>query len=202
MKFLTIFALIFAVTSAIHIECRFYIKWWFDASLYTCNVISIDFSVDPTHILSYGGEHFVDKSSNDVKMVEFEGQYCFRFNLARMPRGFTNIFPNVIGLSFMECAFDTLNNELDEYQNLKYFRVVVGQLWSIPRNIFASNLNLTHIDLDLNQIQYVESGLLDHLNNLVYANFDRNVCIQMVAREREEIPGLIEALNSQCGNDY
>jgi hypothetical protein len=197
MKIL-IFLLFIGVTNGINIGCYFTSNSWGFGDLYTCQVTSLDYSGNSTHVQSYNGTHIGNNSTANVQMISFESAECPQFNLTKFPRGFSSIFPNIVGLAFRNCAFDTLaGDELQEYPNLRVFRVWIGNLVRIPGNLFSSNPNMFYIDFDSNKIEHVGEGLLDNVQSSVQVDFSRNICINYGGGARN----VAERLRTQCPDD-
>lgn len=204
MKILLILLLV-GVASGIHIGCEFgYSGWGSLGTIYYCIVVSVNYHTNTNQITGYSGTHLSGNSSSNVGLVYFpEGtNYCQNFNLTTFPVGFSSIFPNLIGLDFRGCAYDTLvGNELEEYPKLKWFRSLWGNLKRIPGNFFASNPDMVYIGFYDNNITNVGGGLLNNLQNLTEVDFRFNPCIHMRATNPSQILNLIEALENQCPDD-
>lgn len=198
MKFFIIL-LIISTTSGLQIDCHFsYDHVWHEiGQVYTCEVISMDFSDNSTDLTSYSGTHVPGNSADDVKAFYF-GTLCPQFGLTFVPRGFLNFFPNFNMLEFNTCTIDTLDgDELDEYPNLERFVLVHSSVQRIPGNLFEFNKNLRYIWFGF-RIMRVGDNLLDDLENLDQAYFWDNSCINQTALTPEEVPALIEGLKIKC----
>lgn len=186
---------------SIKIDCRFNfdVYWPVLGHVYTCEVMSMDFSDNSTFITGFNGTHVSGYSNDDVRMIEFDLRLCPRFNLTIVPKGFLNFFPNFTGLAFYNCSIDFLNgNELDEYPNLEYWFSQNTELTRVPGEFFVSTLGLRFVNFGNNKIQRIGEGLLDHLNDLDRAFFYNNDCISHSAANPTQIPALIRALKEKC----
>jgi hypothetical protein len=196
-----IFLFLFLVSSASGIIINCYFKdgiWNVLGKVYTCEVLSADFSDNSTHITGVGGTHLRGKSSADVKMILFSYNKCPE-NLRKIPKGLLNHFPNFIGLTFSKSPISTLNgDELDEYSNLQYFGHNYSNLRRIPGNFFKSTPNMKYISFWGNKIQNVGAKLLDHLKSLQQVYFYGNSCINKYVESSSRVPGLIEELRQKC----
>jgi FtsZ-binding cell division protein ZapB len=198
MKIFSAFFLISTVNS-IEIGCHFsYDHDWHEiGQVYTCEVISMDFSDNPTHITGYSGDHVLGNSAVDVKAFYF-GTSCPQFNLTIVPKGFLNFFPNFNMLEFNTCSINSLNgDELEDYPNLERFVIVHSNVQRIPGNLFEFNKNLKYIWFGF-QITRVGDGLLEDLGKLEQAYFWDNLCINQTALSAAEVPKLIEGLRENC----
>jgi hypothetical protein len=162
-------------------------------------VFSADFSDKSTHITGVGGSHSSGKSNADVKMITFGRSDGCPENLQKIPKGFLNHFPNLIGLYFKNCPISTLNDdELDEYPNLQYYLHIGSNLTKIPGNFFKSTLNMKYISFSFNEIKNVGANLLDHLKSLQQVWFYENFCIDKYVESSMQVPALIEELRQKC----
>jgi hypothetical protein len=197
-----VFLFLFLVSSAsgIYINCKFKDDTWsVIGKVYTCNVLSTDFSDNSTHITGVKGTHLSGKSNADVKVIEFGLSYKCPENLHKIPKGFSNYFPNFIGLWLSGCQISTLNgDELDEYPNLQYYVHILSDLTSIPGNFFKSTPNMKNINFANNKIQNVGANLLDHLKNLQAVSFHGNSCINNYVYYASQVPALIEELRQKA----
>lgn len=138
MKLLIILLLI-ATTNSIKIGCYFTfgINFVNLGKLYGCDVYSMDFSDNSTHVINFIGNHQYGNSSIDVKGIQFCNYQ--NYNLTAVPKGLLTIFPNIIGFTFAKCNINYLHgNELDEYPNLQFWTFAHTNLERIPGEFFAS----------------------------------------------------------------
>lgn len=144
MKFFLIFlSLAFASVNGIVLECEFVdgsllegnVTLWTD---YSCWVIGVDYSGNATHVSGYTGNHRSNHSATNVRAVFFDEDLCPWFNLTRIPKGFSTIFPNLLGFFYENCAVDTINgDELDEYPDLRWWVIQFSPLERVPGEYFT-----------------------------------------------------------------
>lgn len=201
MKYFLLLILIFSSASAIKISC-YYLDgdWDTIGDVYTCNIASVDFSDNSTHVTEVTGEHKDGRSNDDVKMIWFSYWTCPDFNIKAIPKGLLTFFPNFIAFFFGKCSISHLNgDELEEYPNLQFYaHNNVDDLTRIPGNLFASTPNMKYIGFIFNNIEHVGEGLLDNLKNLKKVSFERNVCIDRYDVTSSDIPELINELKRKC----
>lgn len=141
MKIIIVIFLL-AGASGIEIGCTFRNGGWvIVGSQYTCSVTSIDFGGNTTHITGYNGTHLLGVSNLDVKIIDFKcSNYGSDYDLTFLPKGFLNIFPNMIGFDIGYCNITTLNDDdLNDYQNLEFWASFSGILERIPGSFFCIN---------------------------------------------------------------
>lgn len=192
MKLFLIF-LVIAKVSGIFIKCEFKIINFY-GPLYTCNINSIEFADNSTHITGYSGIHLEGYSSEDVGMI-----YASSLNITKLPKGFLKFFPNFISFYIIYSEIDVFNgDELVEYPNLEYWEFKASNLERIPGNFFSSTPKIKFIDFSTNKIKHVGESLLNNLNILQQFYFFNNVCASLQASNPSQFPALIEALRVQC----
>jgi archaellum component FlaC len=200
MKVLIIFLLLISCANGISVTCEFYNDsiWSVIGKVYYCEVASMNFSDNSTHVTEVSGIHLSEMTNSDVKMIYFSYVNCLQLNLTTIPKGFTNFFPNLIGLQINNCPITSLNgDELEDYPNLEYYVHYQTNLTRISGRFFAPTPKMKAMYFRSNKIQHV-GGLLDNLEDLEYADFYTNVCINRAALSRSQLPGLIEALRQNC----
>jgi predicted nucleic acid-binding Zn-ribbon protein len=198
-----IFLILISSASGIFITCRFNYDygWVVIGDAYACEVTSVNFDDNPTHITSVNGVHLPGHSNANVGMINFgyNNDFCYHFNLTVIPKGFLNFFPNFIGMAYGGCSVNFLNgDELEEYSNLEFYVQSESNLIRVPGNFFASNRNMKVVGFYSNQIQHVGTGLLDNLQHLQEVWVYDEICISMIASNPSEIPALIETLRKNC----
>lgn len=201
MKFLVIFFII-AFANGLHITCNFNFGSFATlGSVYTCDVIDVDFSGDSANLESVTGDHLPSLSNFDVQFVYFSTFNCPKFNLEIVPQNLELFFKNITGLQFESCDINTLKgNELINYKNLKYFCILYTKLAVVPGNLFNTTPNMIFAFFSYNKITEVGSGLLNNLTKLRQAHFGSNVCISKYAAYQGAIPDLIKVLNQNCSH--
>jgi hypothetical protein len=198
MEKILIFVLI-VTASGIKFEGRFTNHDWPVIGMaLTCEVTSVDFSDNSTHITGFLGTHWYGNTNDDVKVIRF-GEYCPQFNLKIIPKGFQKTFPNLVGILFVFCEVEALNgDELNDFPNLEYFVLTHSNVTRIPPNFFAHNLNLRLISIGMSPIEHVGEGLLDNLRNLDTTHFYNTKCIDKYAYTPVATAELIEVLYKNC----
>lgn len=195
MKSLFIVFILFASTSALTFTCEYKEVEWFAIGLnYQCQ--TEPFNVDSSqYVTSISGEHLPDKTNDDVIAIHIAN--CT--NLAYIPKGLLEVFPNLIGIYLDACGILSLTGtELNEYPQLRLFALELSSLDYVPGNLFAQTPDMVLVSFADNKINGIGWNLLSNLNKLSEAYFENNICTNKNAGTIEEIPELIETLNSDC----
>lgn len=199
MKIFLIF-LVIPISSGVNVSCQFSYVHNYELFLndsYTCNVVSIDFSEDSNNYVTSLNETQLGL----VETLTFGYYYvqCPNLNLGVIPKGLSNIFPNMTALLFYYCPVTHLfGDELEEYTKLEILMIQYFNIIRVPPEIFTYNPNMKFVGFYNNEIQHVGHGLLEHLRFLVRADFRGNICVNMKAFVAQEIPALIEHMRNNC----
>jgi hypothetical protein len=169
-------------------------------NVYRCQTRNIPESSNHT-VTNVTGTHETGKTNEDVQLVRIYGNNQLSF----IPRGFTNFFPNLIGIYLTETTFDTLNgDELDEFgEKLTYFGLQVSNLTTISSQLFDFTPNIAHVLLSFNKLESVGRDLFTAVNVTQLGNlyFHSNPCINRNANNQTDIVALISELQVSCPYD-
>jgi hypothetical protein len=203
MKLLLILLLITSA-QAILFTCEFRANNSYSliGEVYTCHVMSIDFS-DETELASYTGSHHQEKSNNDVKMLSI-GFYGGKVDqppsaLPLIPKETSKTFPNLIGVNFKDFNILPLTgDELKDFPDFEWILIMDTNLERIPGNLFAENRYVKLMNFENNKIKRVGDGLLDKLYTPKVIKFLNNVCIHKRWSTPDLISDIKEVLKDQC----
>lgn len=149
-----------------------------------------------THIIDVSGVHQVNYFNSDVKIVVVRDNCDF---LTKIPLGITDFFPNLAGFTLSRCGIRELNgDDLRTYPNIIWFGIESSKLETIPGNLFQHTPLLSGISFGGNQLKSVGFDLLSNLPRLHRVYFANTFCINRVALNEEDIPGLVEELRKKC----
>lgn len=97
-----------------------------------------------------------------------------------LPRGFPNIFPNLISLSITGCGLEKITaSDLLGLEILTDLKLDENKLISLPSDLFVNMKSLERISFKNNEIRYLTSKLFDHSEKLKFANFQGNKAIDV-----------------------
>lgn len=147
-------------------NCRFY------SDKYTCVVSNLTISEPNTRIFKVHGVHLQGKGDNDVEALVISS--C---EMEFLPRGLHRIFPNLQALFLRYTKIHKIVREdLKCLKKLTGFRVVYGELASLPNDLFLDLPNLKYISFYHNEINKLSSQLFttEMRDNLHFVSFDGN----------------------------
>lgn len=136
------------------------------------------------------GNHVAGKFDNDVSVINIQS-----IKSKRIPSGFANTFQHIEGIFAFSSEKVILQAEdLRPFPKLKYFDISWNRLTQLPSDLFDGNSQLEWIDFSENKFKLVGLNILDSLNNLHYANFGDNICINELGRDKTDINRNIKRL--------
>ncbi|KAL7025795.1 hypothetical protein ACKWTF_013638 [Chironomus riparius] len=155
-------------------DCKYETKGWaYIGSLYSCIAEPKDLTLNKT-VESFLGNHEVNGTNDDVKVVSFEN--CQ--NLTFIPQAIHKIFKNFIAIRFFSCQIEELGSfDLSDYHDLKWIVIYGSLITNIPGDFFMNNLNLIYVNFNRNKIKNIGRGLFNGLNSLKQVTMNSNVCI-------------------------
>jgi hypothetical protein len=186
------------VVTGFTVDCDFgMVSYTGIGNVYRCLTRNITESSSHT-VTNVIGTHATGMTNEDVQMVYIHGNYRLSF----VPRGFSNFFPNLIGIYLRYTTFDTLNgDELDEFgEKLTWFGLEGSNLTTISSQLFDSTPNIAHVFFSFNKLESVGRDLFTAVNVTQLENiyFDNNPCISRSANSQANIVALISELQVSC----
>lgn len=98
--------------------------------------------------------------------------------MKKLPKGLSEIIPNIKVLSIHKCGLEEISQEdLKGFKNLKVLLVKNNELTHLPGDLFAENPNVEKISFNGNKLMRIEADILKPLWNLRSANFQDNLKI-------------------------
>lgn len=201
MKSIAIFFALISSCRGVTFDCLFVDQAWSvqEEKRYTCFVTDIQSTIDEklTAVTS-GNGHTSGKSNSDVEIV----QILCKNNLNFVPKEMDKIFTNLIGIKIVDCKLSTLSSDdLESYENLKYFGATTAGIKEIPEELFEPAPNMKAIDFTDNQIKELSREFLrnlEKLKDLTWLSFKGNNCTDKAAIDRKEVEELIKDLKETC----
>lgn len=195
MKVLILFSLV-SLSFGIHLECFYTITNWSNlGDAYTCEGILSNIS--DIYYYSHSGIHQSGKSDSDVQMLYIINNT----NLDYIPK-YGDHFKNLTALYISSCGIKNIYvTDLISYPNLRWISLSKNLIEIVPGNFFVYTPNVETIFLYENKIKEVGRGLLNSLDNLIFANFKDNVCIDRLALTPNDLQLLTYQLLADCSNN-
>lgn len=96
------------------------------------------------------------------------------------PTGIGKFFPNLKGLSFMNCNLKAISKEhLEEFPEMLQVAYNLNQIEVIPGDLFIYTPKIKLANFAGNNIKHIGVGLFKPIPNLEYIWLAKNVCIDM-----------------------
>lgn len=178
------------------IQCEFRVNttWVVLDSPYTCNIAGVT-SSEITEVTGIIGDHEPGRNNSDVLGFSTIGRNFF----ATFPSNLDRFFPNLIGIGIWGGNLSSiLSDDLAPWSNLTELYASENRIQELDGDLFVNTQRLQHVTFRGNFIQNVGINLLANLDQLTYANFANNTCINSVATTPVEIANLKVQLVAQC----
>lgn len=195
MKSLLLFALL-SILRAINgmvLVCDFKYQDNFD---YTCDVkyLRITQKNDRT-ITEVFGDHLRMKGSNDVT------HFSSKSNVIKfLPLNLATFFKNLEAIKIENATMREI-----EGSDLRQFGGTLKEIWlsenyieALENGLFDFNPNISKLKFEKNKIKHVDDGVLSNLENLEELYFLENVCYYRSAEYKQEIPMVVNEIESKC----
>lgn len=180
--------------SSVIIQCDFRTAAWTIGNQYTC-FSTVEVEDNGAEVIAVVGDHQNGRTNEDVKMLVADDQFV----LTQFPRGVGNFFPDLLGISAFGGNIETItSDDLEPFPNLQLLNLRMQKLVTLEGDLLQNNLQLQWINFSDNLLEGVENGLLNGLNNLSIAFFNRNPCASLQAASREEMQNLQSQLSRDC----
>lgn len=190
MKAILAICLAFVISvNGIVFDCTFIFKTGgYVGEVYTCYAI-VSKSENSRILESVHGVHKNGRNLQDVRALQVENQVMNSF-----PKNLNSFFTDLMAIWFIHSNLLQLSaDDLKPYPNLKELGMFQNKLKVLDGDLFKYTRNLNWIYFNENLIQQVGYDLLSGMNELKYALFGDNICVNIVATT----PAKIEDLNRQ-----
>lgn len=176
------------------ITCRFDDDEWSAIGFrYTCLVLAIQ-NQEIAEVTEIVGNHMEGRSHVDVKGFSSNGFNVF----STFPKGLERHFPNIEAIQILNNVFSVFSADLAAWPNLALFWVSNNRITYIDGDLFRHSTKLQRISFFGNLIVNVGANLLSNLNELNFADFRSNACIDTLAATAMSLESLKSQLITQC----
>lgn len=124
-------------------------------------------------------------------------------NFVDFPRGFGQVFPNLMYFQIRRCSLKMLRKEdFLDLGNLRGLWLPENLLKSLSNDIFINLQGLRHVCFYMNHLKFIGADILKPLKQLERANFCGNTCIDIkYDKEKdppEQLQKLIQEIAEKC----
>ena len=128
---------------------------------YICWITSAAITKPDTKIKTVHGKHSDGNTNDDVQSIGFRDTV-----VNFIPKGLTEIFPNLICLHINKCGLKEICREdLVGFENLEYLEIEYNKLTSLPDDLFLNTPKLKWISFTGNKIESMSSNLFKPIIN-------------------------------------
>lgn len=189
------FVLMISSTSSVIFDCDFDSKAYGSIGVsYVCTA-AVSISGDATTLTGVRGTHMGAKKDEDVRVLYATGQQA----ISQFPNDLEKFFPNLAIILMWRGNLTSITADvLKPFPNLLEISLHTNQFTTLDGNLFQNTKKLRYINFGDNQLIKVGPGLLANLVDLRFAYFHSNPCINIEATSPEQIPALINALETFC----
>lgn len=197
-KFLITVLLIFVAAnavplSAMEIECHFSNAQWQSLGVaYECWVWGVQ-NPGP-ELFEATGNHQTGRTNEDVQAFFAD----FGFTTPTIPSGIGALFPNLRGLDYGRNLQIITAEDLRQFPHLEEIIIFRNNLVSLDGNLFMNTLNIRGLAFNTNFIQAIGDEILDGLDQLAWADFRVNACINFIGTNNATLMELRRRIATDC----
>lgn len=158
--------------------------------IYSCNIVRADLRGRyGDTVINFDLIHDnPDKSDQDVEAV-----VIIESKLSKIPHNFQELFENLTILCIKQCNLEKIERkDLRNFINLKEVWMPNNKIKELPENLFVDHPEIEKISFSNNKISIIGEKILDGLDDLKYANFNRNLTIDVTYDAEEPRISLME----------
>lgn len=161
---------------------------------YGCKVRGI-FQEDVIELTDVIGNHLPSQTNSDVVVLSIE----FLPTLVTFPSGIENFFPSILAMQVFETNLSSISSaELQPFPELLVLVFEVCNITSLDSDVFVFNSKLQVLGVERSPLATVGYGLFGKQEELEFALFGGNDCIDFRAFDRSQLPELEKLLAYQC----
>lgn len=186
----------------------FCLLWSTEAVIFECQFVTIH-SVEIGNVFGCEANVILSGSDSLENVTTLHGQQwdgignnvnylsIFRQSLESIPLNIDNFFPN---LTFVQLVMTNLQSldSLEQFHNVRYVNLARNNISTLSGKMFMSNVKLEFLNFERNQISYIEPDLVEFLDFLSLLDLSNNPCINLIARNRDDVLELAADLPYLC----
>ncbi|KAG5668640.1 hypothetical protein PVAND_016575 [Polypedilum vanderplanki] len=181
MNLLTSFLSIFILTrssTSITFNCQFIDIEFCPTCIHQCKAINLIITKQNQTVTKIFTNN---KESENIKVLKIHDQIVHH-----MPMGLENFFPYLSILQVWSCGLrEITQNNIKVHENLHELSLSGNEIEILESNLFEKNLKISKIDFSRNRLKNVGFNLLLPLENLIFADFYANDCINDGSRNQK-----------------
>jgi len=199
-RFACCFYVLYGFSYSVNIQCNYGTETYDDfISVYECklqNILNIK-SRESVVINSVNGSHLSDKSNTDV--TGFYSVYSYRI-IEYFPRNLENIFINLKLVCIRSGRLKEIQqSDLWSLSKLVYLDLDKNDIEFLEDGLFAYNPELVYVSFWYNKIIHIDNLIFENLNKLTWLYLGVNICIDVNARNSQtEVREVISQAKSKC----
>lgn len=197
-RVLTFLASLISLITAVVIKCDEFRTsvWWHPNQTYECEDMVMNILTESDrYVINAEGRHKNGYSFQDVQSL-----WVHKGIIKYFPRKIQSLFPNLIGLSFMDTNITEIHREdLESFPKLIRLNLADNSISVLESDLFVHNTNLKIVGFNNNKITHVDSHVFMPLNNLISLHFVGNTCYSGEAKDnRLKVLFLIWNIQMEC----
>lgn len=186
------------VVTAIELQCEFK-SIEFDGKCYACNVNNPRVDSSHTTVTGIKGDHLDGHKNSDVN--------CFRVYhsslLRAIPQGLGNFLPNLTFISVSKTRLASITQAtLKSFTELTVLDLMMNKLRVLESGLFKYNTKLTDIYFGDNPLNAIAPDIFEPLAGLEFAHFRNNFCIDMeTGHDGHSLEDIRKEIVAKCQNE-
>lgn len=201
MKTILVFGVLISVVQCLVIQCVYNANQYWNpgGQMYSCEG-TFSNTGDLRKIEEINGVHVADKTNLDVKGFHAADDKIANF----IPTNLGEIFPNLVNVQFRNTQLLSLSSsDIRQFTNLVNFFAHNNKIKVLAGDVFQFTPKIQGIHLPRNLIANVGKNFLSNLNELTWADFSSNPCVNINANTPQTLVSLKQKLVESCppGND-
>jgi len=194
-KIISLLFLLITSSSAVIFNCDFGTRrFQFIGEAYFCRPTVSTFG-DAITLTEVRGNHLESRTNEDVRVLYAIDQQA----IPQLPNDLEQFFPNLVIINWWHGNLTSITADfLKPFPNLLEISLHSNQFTTLDGDSFQNTKLLRYINFADNQLTNVGPDFLANLDDLRFAYFHNNPCISMYATSSEQIPALIDALETLC----
>jgi len=186
--------------SAMEITCRAKTTLWHPGfrQIYSCNIIKSDLRPLENKPITFQLTHDeIGKTDSDVEAVVILDSKIYK-----IPKNFEQLFKNVKVLCIKQCNLEKIERkDLQNFSCLREVWMPNNKLKLLPDNLFIDHPKVEKLSFSNNQISVIGEKILEPLEDLRYANFNKNLTIDVTFdadEDKIDLDELKEIIRNNC----